>query len=379
MLAETDRSSLSDARRCLPALALALCVVDLGCSRLRSSRRDEPPRMLGTIRPGRDSYADLHRSPTPAVATAEATIADPLDAPTGPARALASGTAPARESSATAPVNLLPPVDGEPRATPRLASSAVAASVPNGSRLIASAERRPDASSRSAEAARVVAEARASLDRMATYRVALHRQERVNGALLPEEDVVLAIRREPRAVRLTWPSGPHRGREVLYRGDEPGGLMHVNMADSAIPVPRLSIPPDSPMVMRNSRHPVTEAGFEPILASLEAAIRAPGAAGLTYAGMDTPALLDRPHHSLVRTTPSGERWRAFIDPANHLPALVECEAANGDLLERYRFRDVEADPADLGSAAAFDPDARWGPPRGLFGRLGRGNDAATPR
>ena len=114
-----------------------------------------------------------------------------------------------------------------------------------------------------------MSEARAALDRMTSYQVLMHRQEHVNGELQPEEDVVLAIRREPRAVRLSWPIGPHKGREVLYRADEPGGLMHVNMADSALPIPRLSIPPDSPMVMKNSRHPVTEAGFDSLIRGLE--------------------------------------------------------------------------------------------------------------
>ena len=42
---------------------------------------------------------------------------------------------------------------------------------------------------------------------------------------------------------LEWPNGPHKRREVLYSASENGGLMHVNMADSLLPVPRLSLPP----------------------------------------------------------------------------------------------------------------------------------------
>lgn len=221
----------------------------------------------------------------------------------------------------------------------------------------------------------IVAAARAALDAMTTYQLSLKRQERVNVTLLPPEDLIMSIRRHPQATRLTWADGPHRGREVLYRADEPGGQMHVNMADSKFPMPRLALAPDSPMVMKNSRHPITAAGLDPIVASLEQADRA---GSLVDVGMQTPTQLDHPHHALFRTTAEGDVWRAFIDPTNHLPMLVECQARNGDLLEQYIFRDIQSDPPELASNGAFDPDVRWGPPRGLFGRVaGKTGDPAA--
>jgi len=361
----TARNPTSPARWPRIALAIALGSAHAGCSKLDSMRRrdERPPAVLGTLRdesgPGATALASRAEAP-PVVREVEGA---------GPAVIVQRDPAPPK------PVNLLPPVEAEPQPSPRLASS----TVPNASRLIAPTERRAEAATKPADAARLVAEARASLDAMASYQVALHRLERINGRLEPEEDVIVGIRREPRAVRLSWPSGPHKGREVLYRSDEPGGQMHVNMADSAIPVPRLSLPPDSPMVMRNSRHPVTEAGFDSIIASLEEALKAPGGRGLEDAGMETPSPLDRPHQCLVRITPNGDRWRAYLDPQTHLPAMVRCDAANGDLQELYVFRDVRPNLAELASADAFDPDARWGPPRGLLGRLSRSNNAPTPR
>ena len=89
----------------------------------------------------------------------------------------------------------------------------------------------------------VLAESRARLEGLGNYQVWLNRQERVGNTLGTPEDVVLSIRREPAAVRLEWPNGPHKRREVLYSASENGGLMHVNMADSLLPVPRLSLPP----------------------------------------------------------------------------------------------------------------------------------------
>ena len=251
--------------------------------------------------------------------------------------------------------------------------------VPNVGLVLASSERRA-ADRPPARAAEVVAEARAVLNSLANYEVSLHRQERVGGVLLPEEDLVVAIRREPKAVRLTWPDGPNQGREVLYRADEPGAPMHVKMANPALP--RLALPPESPLVMRNSRHPVTEAGLDSIVEGLENAVKAPEASGISYAGLEAAEGLDQPHHCLVQSSPSGERWRIYLDPKSHLPSLVQATDAAGELLERYLFRDVRPNLAELASVDAFDVNARWGPPRGLFGRIARGDSdeqASTPR
>ena len=353
-----DRDSRMTSRRTRIALAIVLGSAHAGCSKLGWSKRDErPTAVLGSVRGDSAGSYSLANKAEPAPSAVDGS----------------TGTVLAQAPASADPVDLMSASESDARPDPRLA----AATVPNPARLIASAERRPGAAGSTAvDPAGLVAQARASLDALASYQLALHRQERVNGRLEPEEDVIVAIRREPRAVRLTWPDGPHKGREVLYRSDEPGGMMHVNMADSAIPVPRLSIPPESPMVMKNSRHPVTEAGFESIVASLEEALRS---SGLEYLGMETPVPLDRPHPCLARRTPAGERWRAYLDPTTHLPAMVRCESANGDLQELYVFRDVRPDLPELAAADAFDPDARWGPPKGLFSRLSRGGDAPTPR
>jgi hypothetical protein len=120
------------------------------------------------------------------------------------------------------------------------------------------------------------------------------------------------------------------------------------------------------MVMKNSRHPVTEAGFDSLVEGLENGV---SAGALTYAGIETPEGLDRPSHCITRTTPNGERWRVYLDVENHLPSLVLAVDANGQLLERYIFREIKANPPELASGDAFDPNARWGQPRGLLSRL----------
>jgi hypothetical protein len=361
---------------------LVLGSVDLGCTRLEARRRAENPPMLGMQRTSRDIYADAHpsRSATPGAETKAAAVEAVSPAIAAGAEEVGLAIRPAATDGPV--VSLQPPVPiAEPGSTASTAATATKG-VPNSSILLASAERSTRPMPPSITPDRLVAEARAALDRMTSYQVLMHRQERVNGDLQPEEDVVLAVRREPLAVRLSWPVGPHKGREVLYRADEPGGLMHVNMADSALPLPRLSIAPNSPMVMKNSRHPVTEAGFDSLVRGLEAPRGTTGGSALSYSGLETPAPLDHPHHCLVRTSPSGEVSRVYLDPKTSLPMLFAVDGPNGELIERYVFRDLVPNPPDLAAAEAFDPNARWGPPRGLLGRISGGADApadSTPR
>jgi hypothetical protein len=239
------------------------------------------------------------------------------------------------------------------------------------------------------DARSVVARARAAVEAMNTYQVQLNRQERVGDVLQPAEDVQLSIRRSPRAVRLEWTAGSHKGREAIYSASEPGALLHVHMGDSPIPVPNLSMAPDSVMVMKNSRHPITEAGFDAIVKTLEMGLSAPAAGStLSYIGVETPPAVGRPCHKIERHNAAGETWLVYLDAQTALPAMVEGTAASGDLLERYRFLDVRPNLPDLASADAFDPSKRWPSvvSGGLLGRLARATvgdaksaDTAAPR
>jgi Protein of unknown function (DUF1571) len=384
MVPAMDRVSETRARRvwfgC--GLGLAVCLIDLGCAYLPWKKPAQEPPMLGRVSDTTDIYA-MRRGPLGPSAVPGTILAGNAADSSSPNRAEVDevGMAlKAAEGTTALPVGgvvLQPPTPMDAGPAPKLAKAADG--VPNASLVLASSERR-NAENSISKAAEVIADARTVLNSFTNYEVSLHRQERVNGTLLSAEDVVLAIRRDPKAVRLTWAEGPNEGREVLYRADEPEGKMHVKMANPALP--RLSLPPESPMVMRNSRHPVTEAGLDSIVEGLENALKAAEASGIAYAGLESAEGLDQPHHCLTQTSPSGELWRIYVDPTTHLPSLILAKDANGELLERYLFRGVRPNLPELASNDAFDANARWGQPRGLFGRVARGgsNDPApTPR
>lgn len=216
----------------------------------------------------------------------------------------------------------------------------------------------------------IVAASRAKLDSIESYRLEMNRQERVGENLQPAEDVILNIRRNPSAVRIEWPSGPSKGREVIYEAARNDNLMHVRQPNGL--VPRISLAVDNPLVARTSRYPITEAGFDMIVRNLEAVVASPNGDGAPrYEGVETPAEIGRPCHKLVRTTGEGDTWTVLIYQENHLPAKVEAVNVRGELLERYLFRNTVINPEDLASRDAFDPDRRWGESQGLFGKLAR--------
>jgi len=224
---------------------------------------------------------------------------------------------------------------------------------------------------------RIVMEANAKIASLTSYQVLMQRQERVGDALGTEEEVLLSVRRNPRAVRLEWPDGPNKGREVLYSAEQDPKQMHVRMPESIVPVPPISMAVDSPMVMRSSRHPITEAGFDTILNDLQKNVDQlhaadPSVGKMSYKGLDHPGQLEQPAHKIERITPNGETWYVFIDQTSKLPVMVEGTNANGDLLERYVFGPATIDPEPLAVADAFDPASRWGKaPSGLLSKLAR--------
>jgi Protein of unknown function (DUF1571) len=230
---------------------------------------------------------------------------------------------------------------------------------------------------------KVLTTARDRLDALATYRVDITRVERVGGLMQAEEEVVLNIRRKPKAVRLEWAKGPNKGREVIYSAAINDRMMYVNSGNSALPIPRMSIPVDSPLALRNSRHPITEAGFDTILDNLfkflepkTATVASDGK--LIYKGIDRPSGLDQPCHLVERVTPKGETWQVYLDTRTLMPAMVSAvQTSSGELIERYIYRNLRPNPVELASIDAFDPDKRWGESKGWLSRIARAADTPT--
>jgi Protein of unknown function (DUF1571) len=231
-------------------------------------------------------------------------------------------------------------------------------------------------STRSARAQEVLGEIEAHLASLETYQVKFRRAERIGGQMQPDEEIILSVQRKPKAVRLEWTSGPSKGREVIYASTIDPRKLFVHMGNSAIPLPPMKIAVDSPLVMKNSRHAITEAGFDTIVANLR---RADGGndknqidgGKLDYMGVAQAPDSDRHGHHFVRHAQNGETWNVYFDTDSMMPILVTAADSTGALIERYEYRDVRENPTELATASAFEPDKRWGESQGILSRFAR--------
>jgi Protein of unknown function (DUF1571) len=428
MVPASDHGHKGSRRWFCLGLVVAACLGQAGCARLAEFRKPANPAFGTettsrdadgkTIPAGRDLYADAvghSKADADAPPRAElATIHQERDSDAVATTARAAETLrradlasrrvePRRSDSEGAPAVALQtpvtlpafmPESGE--ATPVANRTASGWQAETRSRAAMTLVTREPAAERGTVAATSVgptlesllAQCRQKLDGMSTYQVKMNHQERVDAVLNPAEDVVLSIRRSPKAVRIEWQEGLHQGREVLYAADANNGLMHVRMGDALLSLPRLSMAPDSPLAMKNGRHPITEAGFDTVIRHMEEGLKKqkagdPSGGKLTYGGLVKPEGIDKPCHKITRVTPAGEAWLVYLDPDSSLPVFVRETAANGELLERYVFHGLKPNVAELTKAEAFDPDTRWGPAKSLLQRLARsataGDDATKTR
>jgi hypothetical protein len=192
------------------------------------------------------------------------------------------------------------------------------------------------------------------------------KQERIGGNLLPEQTYFLKVRHDPFAVYMKCIQ-PFAGRELIYaEGYNDNQVIGHPPGLARFLVPRLKFPPDDPLILAESRHPMNEAGLANMIRKM---IRF---RQMDLQDSDSITVLDR------TTTPDGRKWLrsthlhpvvhaerplartvVLYDPPSRLPLRFTGfdRAAGGEkenpLGERYCYDDLVLD-APL-SAADFDP------------------------
>lgn len=193
------------------------------------------------------------------------------------------------------------------------------------------------------------------LNRVETYTATLHKRERLKGRLGAEQTLAIKVRQQPFAIYARF-LGPQEGKEVVYAEGRHDNKLIAHAAGVArYLVPRLALPPDHPLALTDSRHPITEAGLANLTARL-----------IRYRRMD----LDDPDASTVLdrvTDPNGRtrlrsvhthphphsdrpfaRIEVRYDPETFLPLDIRNydwpktgDAEEGALAEHYAYEDLD--------------------------------------
>lgn len=200
----------------------------------------------------------------------------------------------------------------------------------------------------------------AAYDRVNDYTARFTRQERVVGILRLREEALLKFQR-PDRIYLRWISGPPKGREILFvKGrDDDRALVHEPGLVSGFFTTLLT--PDSPRVLRESRHPITDVGLGRLIELLVSnARRALERGELTLRDLgvaeDSGRRVSRLEVMLPRDPGRGYYcYRALvsIDLEWGLPVAATIFGWDDRMVADYRYRDLRLNPGL--SANDFDP------------------------
>ncbi|MDD5557517.1 MAG: DUF1571 domain-containing protein [bacterium] len=191
--------------------------------------------------------------------------------------------------------------------------------------------------------------ARAHGESLEDYTAVFHKQQRVGGTLHAEEKILFKFRK-PFMVYMKWLDGAHAGREALFvRGEHgdrllvhPGGLMNLF-------APTVSLDPRGMLAMRGNLRPITEAGIlNAVNLLLEVCESAARRGDLDVRDLGPGEADGRPTRRFERILPRKDGYPAHrtlieMDAETGLPLSVESYGWEGELLEKYRWRDLRSD------------------------------------
>ncbi len=172
------------------------------------------------------------------------------------------------------------------------------------------------------------------------------KRERIKDKLRDAEDIRLKFR-EPGKIYMRW-VGPYvPGREILFvKGrDQDRALIHEPKFPSSLIT--ILTPPDSPLVLRESRYPITDVGLGRLIELLATHIHCAFTRG-DLATREISAV--GPERRLELMTPKtatgyiAHRVVVAIDLATRLPVAVELFGPIDELLASYTYKDLVVNP-----------------------------------
>lgn len=196
--------------------------------------------------------------------------------------------------------------------------------------------------------------------RVSDYTATFSRQEWVGGVLRPREEALLKFKR-PGRVYLRWTAGAPKGREILYVPGRDADRILVHQPGALSGFFTLVMAADSPRVLRESRHPVTDVGIGRLVELIVANVRRGlerGELALVDRGVSQES--GRPARRIEGVWPRDRakgyysyRASVVIDAEWGLPAGVIIFDWDDRMVADYAYRDLRLNPGL--SASDFDP------------------------
>ncbi|GGB89193.1 hypothetical protein GCM10011352_13970 [Marinobacterium zhoushanense] len=203
-------------------------------------------------------------------------------------------------------------------------------------------------------------EAEAAYDRVETYTAIFHKQQRISGTLLDEENIFLKFRKKPYSLYMKWVTEPHKGSELLYVEGWNKGRIRAHRGGFFSLIVR-NLDPNDPMLMDNNLRPVTSTGVGFLLKTVATNMRKAIKAGvLTFTDRGQEKVYGRDTQVMEMDIPSekakdfdGAHFVINQDIETKILLRIRVYDLGGQLIENYGYENLNLD-AHL-SDADFDP------------------------
>jgi outer membrane lipoprotein-sorting protein len=203
-------------------------------------------------------------------------------------------------------------------------------------------------------------EAGAAYARVESYTAIFHKQQRIAGELLEEENIFLKFSKKPYSLYMKWVTKPFKGSELLYVVGWNKGRIKAHRGGFFSFIVR-NLDPDDPALMKNELRPVTSTGVGFLLQTVAINMRKAIKAGaLTFTdrgkeniyGRDTQVKVIDIRHENAEDY-DGAQFVINQDVESRILIRIRVYDRDGRLVENYGYENLNLD-ARL-SDADFDP------------------------
>ncbi len=205
-----------------------------------------------------------------------------------------------------------------------------------------------------------------SFSKVRAYTLNFRKQERIKGRLLPEQTYFVKVRQAPFAIYMKSIQ-PVKGRELIYaEGQFDNHVIGHPVGLSRLLVPRVKLPPDHPLILAESRHPLDRAGLGNLIRKMISVRKLDLAEPGTITVLDRTTTADGKHwfrskhkHGSFRPERPFAETSILYDPVSRLPLhftgydFPERGQTEKSLGERYSYEDLDLDVSL--TTGDFDP------------------------